>query len=383
MTIPAVIWEPKDAAYRDIARLALHRLGNVVESEDGKATAILFAECGITLSEGAKKTLSKVLRLMKDDGLLLRRDVVGRRTSCIAQAPLTPAEVSLLEMKESHNRSVCEASNRPSQVHDKGDWLTPLYDDCNTALAALREAFRKSERTTGSLALINGSEVLKEAGIKTKKRADEVRHYLKEFGLASPTQPEPNSKLWWWTVSFDKELDKEKLKKKAMGAHAYGGFARRTPLGEDRTTRQYARGVSPHLKEVECGPVVTTRQQLTSQVSPPAFSDAPSQVEQAEKGETKPPSTLQEVIEAAEALERALGVSEQALSQLRSDLVRREEECSAAIRLKDDEITDLRKQLEAAQQELDEQRTRADEAEADLRERAQSFVVRVKSRLFG
>jgi|GEM_PF-4281510 len=391
MTTPVVAWGSKDAAFRDLVRLTLHRLGNLIESDDGKTTAKLLAECGVAQTEGTRNGLSKVLRLMKDDHLLKTRDIVGHRTYRIEQDPLTEDEVRLLEKKEAFNRSLCEVISRPSQIHDDGDWLTPLYDDCNKALAALREAFQGAKRTTGSLALLNGSEVLKQAGIKTRKRADEVRHYLKEFGLARAAQQEPGSKSWWWSVSFEKELDKGKLQKKAMGPHAYGGFARRAPLGEDPVTRQYAKGVSSRLTEVECGPVVT-RQKAVPQPQLPHFSDAPSKVSsqvetENEEDGAQAPSTFQEVIEAAEALEQALSDSETALRKLQDRLkeqnereARRDEEYDAATRQHEQIVQEKDKVIADLRRELEEQCNRANVAEEKLRERAQTLIDRVKGR---
>lgn len=419
----SIIWEPRHAAYRDIVRLTLHRLGGELRDDEGKATARLLEECGLTRTKAASNNLSAAVRLMETEGLIERRVEKTRTYFFKLPSLLTEAEESLLSTKQGPNLALCEKSGRPSEKHDKGDWLTPLFNDCLKAQKALRKAFEGAENATSRLAVFNATKVLEGVGLKGK-RADEVRYYLREFGLArSTTQFEGDSHLWWWEVSLSKELDREKLRKKAMGPRAYGGFRRRAPLEDVSQTRRHAKGISPHLADELCGPVTVRKKPLPLQEevrteSPEAVSQAVEVAEahpsQDERSEIEPEalphapesaseisrSRFEELILAAETLEEALAKSEAERTQLLDDLesqirqhaeererLAREHESARKVQL-DEFRRQLEEQtrahnaaLEELQAELQKEKARADEAQAELSQRADSLISRVKRRL--
>lgn len=412
----AAIWEPKPAAYRDLVRLTLHRLGGELRDEAGGATALLLEKCGITKTSNSMSHLSAAVRAMETEGFIER--VVERKRTYLFKltVPLTKAEESLLSTKEGPNRAMCEKNSRPSEKHENGDWLTPLFDDCLKAQEALREAFRGADKATPRLAVFNATKVLEGVGLKSR-RADEVRYYLREFGLArSTTKFEGDKHLWWWEVPMEKELDREKLRKKAMGPHAYGGFRRRAPLEDTSQTRRHARGVSAHLTDADCGPVSVRRKPVRAAIEDPVAPVPPEaevtdfHAEESTVGESFSPDVLElgeetsrsrfeELISAAEELERALTESETERMRLLEDLNSKiRQHTQERERLASEHKTALeaqlsefklqleqqdsahREALEALQAELEKERARADEAQAELDQRADSLIQRVRRR---
>jgi len=376
-----IAWEPKQAAFRDLVLLVLHRQGGGLVDEEGKATARLLEMCSVVQTSAAMKSLAGTLRLMEEEGLI-GREINGRRTrSFVLKVSLSAGDVGVLETKEPVNLSICNNAGRPSAKHEDGDWLTPLYDDCVRALAVLQAAASKAKHRSGSLAVLNVTQMLRGAKFP-KKRADEVRHYLKELGLAkATTRSEVDRHLWWWEIA-SKPVDRERLKKKATGDHAYGGFRRPPILEETKTTRRYAGTAPARLGGDDVGLVVVKRTVVDSTDSADSPSSVPEVLEVEMQSlevaspavvEGTSPVDFEELLKLAERLERELSERDE---QIASKDTRIEELLRENQNLK----LDHEKALRLLRTELQDARTQAENARAELAARANSLLTRLKQR---
>jgi uncharacterized protein YukE len=398
----AVTWEPKVAAMRDLVLLALHEAGGTISSENGKASALLLEKCGVPHSRAAMGTLSTATRTMHSLGMIDRKnDPSSRRTfSFSLKQPLTEEEVGRLRRKEGVMRELCSNSSRPSSVHNDGDWLTPLYDDCVKAIGVLRTAFREAEKATPKLAVVNARGVLKAVNIKGQ-RADEVLYYLKQLGIAKAAQQEDRF-LWWWEVSFEKELDREKLRKKATGRDAFEGEDRSAPVevSSQATPRTLAKlgsrqpeGETPRpVNGVSFVPTVIFSAPEPAVQPKPELSE-PVVVSSGEQPEEPP---LKQLVALAEQLEADYAKSEEERQDLlrkledqaqefdreRSELMRKHAEAMKEGQQKyEATLSQLREKIETLDRELAAAKARANEAESALDQRATTLIERLKRRL--
>ena len=277
-----ILWEPQNAAIRDLVLLHLHRCGGSISNSRG---LVMREICdSIRLIDGHSPVLTRIMKLMADAELIIR-DVRGKRTyEVVLTSSLTPNQVAALEALE-HSPSM-SSLRRPSaevapsiaipRAHIAEEILSSeiaptepvqisltteqiavraaqLQVDCQRALELLRTHVDKRTQ----LGTFSATAVLKAAAFANP---DEIRYYLRQLNLAKGLSRRPGN-LWEWYVNTTSEVQCAALVKLLTRGRTFTPRdkldAALTPR-EVATNRRYAEGVPSVLGDTQVSPVIVT-----------------------------------------------------------------------------------------------------------------------------
>lgn len=279
---PVVTWQPKTTAGRDMILLVLSQQGGVVRDTNGFVTARMVELCQIPDTANNRGMISNVLKLMEDDGYIIRDTRPNKRTyEVVLETPVSDGRLAELERAFARNQKLFEVPEQDT-APPSGDPAHPdptlarLITDCTRGLAVIQGAADKATRQTdtGRVAISVGS-ALKSVGIKGTW-ASEVRYYLRTLGFIKSIRECDDHRLWWWEIR-DGSVNSEALIALATGSDSYPNYLAskgKTYVEDGVRERAFAGRTPAVLPSSLCGPVTVRRigepGPQTAAVPPPA-----------------------------------------------------------------------------------------------------------------
>jgi hypothetical protein len=283
----AVTWQPKTTAGRDMILLVLSQQDGVVRDEKGFVTARMVELCGIPDTPNNRSMISNVLKLMEQDGYIIRDTRENKRTyEVVLETPVSEGRLEELRAALARNQKFFETPEQDVATPDDDSvhpdpTLARLITDCTRGLTVIQGAADKATRQTDAgRVVISVTGALRSIGIKGQW-AREIRYYLRNLGLAKAIRKcEEDDKMWWWEVS-DKSVNADALVALATGDDSFPNHLARqgkTYVEDGARERAFAGRAPAVLPSSLCSPVTVRKigEPKEGSATPPPAEPAPS-----------------------------------------------------------------------------------------------------------